>query len=33
MLDEVLKICKKMISAYMKADVKQEIQEMVYYIF
>ena len=30
MLDEV---CKKMISADMKADVKQEIKEMVYYIF
>ena len=33
MLDEVLQICKKMISADMKADVKQEIKEMVYHIF
>ena len=29
MLDEVLKSCKKMISADVKADVKQEIKELV----
>ena len=29
MLDEVLKSCKKMISADIKADVKQEIKELV----
>ena len=29
MLNEVLKSCKKMISADIKADVKQEIKELV----
>ena len=29
MLNEVLKSCKKMISADIKADVKQEIKEQV----
>ena len=29
MLDEVLKSCKKMISADVKAAVKQEIKELV----
>ena len=29
MLDEVLKSCKKMISADIKADVKHEIKELV----
>ena len=33
MFDEVLKICKRMISADITADVKQEIKEMVFITF